>query len=147
MNSTPHDEEPKKSSIIDGPLSRTRWPCIILYGSYANYGSSSRRLRVSPCHPESNEGSVPSSPRPWLSQMLRAAQHDNSVEDVFFLVFLVILRHTITSSGYCQLNENSTVSTQFPWRESIDLSGITPCAPHVQSAISGLSVDNTLAKL
>jgi len=36
--------------------------------------------------------------------------------------------------GYCQLNENSTLSTPFAWREPIDLLGITLCAPHVQSA-------------
>jgi hypothetical protein len=54
-----------------------------------------RRLRASPCHPERNEGSEPSPTRPWLNQMLRAAQHDNSVEDVSHLVFLFILRRSM----------------------------------------------------
>ena len=36
----------------------------------------------SSCHPERNEGSELSSPRLWLSQMLRVAQHDNFKEDL-----------------------------------------------------------------
>jgi len=44
-----------------------------------------------------------------------------------------------TLQGYCRLNENSTLRTPFAWRESIDLSGMTRCAPQVQSAKSGLS--------
>ena len=43
------------------------------------------------------------------------------------------------SARYCQLKENSTLSIQFAWRESIDLSRIMLCAPHVRTAKSGLS--------
>ena len=40
-----------------------------------------KRLRVSSCHPERNEGSDSSPTRLWLNQMLRVAQHDNFVKE------------------------------------------------------------------
>ena len=37
----------------------------------------------------------------------------------------------------CQPNENSTLSTQFTWRESIELAGVALCAPCVDGAKFG----------
>jgi len=51
--------------------------------------------------------------------------------------FALAERSNDSYQRYCQLNEHSTLSTQFAWRESIELSGMTQCAPHVQSATSG----------
>ncbi len=65
-------------------------------GSYGNEGSTTRRLRAFPCHPEGNEGTEPSQPGhgsarcfvlPALSEV-EWAQHDNSVEGVSQVVFL-----------------------------------------------------------
>ncbi len=49
------------------------------------------------------------------------------------------LRPPYTFYRYCQLNENSTLSTQFASRESIDLSGIRVVAPRLDGAQFGLS--------
>jgi IS30 family transposase len=45
----------------------------------------------------------------------------------------------LTSTGYCQLKENSTLNRQIAWRQFLDLAGITLCTPHVQLATSCLS--------
>ena len=52
---------------------------------------------------------------------------------------LMVERLTCLGGGYYQLKEDPILNTQFVWRESISLSGITLYAPHVQSAKSGLS--------
>ena len=45
----------------------------------------------------------------------------------------------MAAPGYYHFNKNFTLSTQFAWRESIDLSETTLCAPCVDGAQFGLS--------